>query len=72
MDPQSQCEKGISQQKGLVPRDVVSNYEVNPFSTKEVMANVKVFRTDGRTDGQFKNYMPPVGGIKRENTSCRV
>ena len=31
-------------QKGVVPRDVVYKYEVNMFTNKEVMANVKVFR----------------------------
>ena len=29
--------------KGVVPRNVVSKYDVNMFANKEVMANVKVF-----------------------------
>ena len=43
MSFRGQGQKGISQQEGLVPRVVVSKYEVNPFSIKEVMANVRVF-----------------------------
>jgi hypothetical protein len=36
--------KSMGQQKGLVPRNVVSKYEVNPFINKEVMTNIKAFR----------------------------
>jgi hypothetical protein len=37
----------IYQEEGIVPRDIVSKLEVNPFTNKEVIANVKVF---GRND----------------------
>ena len=58
--------------KALVPRNVVSKNEVNPFTNKKVMSKVKVFvtdrltdgQTDRLTDGQFKNMMPSFGGIK--------
>ena len=33
----------IKQQQGPVPINVVSKYEVNPFTDKEVMANVLIF-----------------------------
>ena len=64
--------------KGLVPRNVMSKYEVNIFTNKEVMANVKVFgrndrltdrqtdrQTDRRTD-KSKTICLPIGGIKSE------
>ena len=47
LDPLSEGHSGvkvkrnISHSKGLVPRGVVSKYEVNPFTNKEVMTNVK-------------------------------
>jgi hypothetical protein len=45
-----------------VLRDVVFKNESNPFTNKEVMANVKVFgQIDGLTDGHFKTNMPPSG-----------
>ena len=56
--PRSRSSRGKGHQtigllKGLVPTNVVSKYEVNIFTNKEVMANVKVFgRTDGLTDGR--------------------
>ena len=33
----------IGHLKGLVPRVIATKYEVNPFTNKEIMANVKVF-----------------------------
>jgi hypothetical protein len=52
-----------------VLRGVVFKYESNPFTSTEVMANVKVFeRIDGLTDGQFKTNMPPFGVC---TTSCK-
>ena len=55
----------IGHLKGLVPRVIVTKYEVNALTNKEIMANVKVFATDGRT---VQKHMPPFGGIKRMST----
>ena len=48
---QGQGHPGMWLLKGVVPRNVVSRYEVNMFANKEVMTNVQVFgQNDRRTD----------------------
>lgn len=54
--------------KGPVQRNIVSKYEANPFSIDEVM-NLWAMLVLGRNDGQFKNYMPPFGGITKHYIS---
>ena len=49
--------KSISQQKGLVQRVAVFKYEVNPFSDKNVMANVRVFEKLDRQGHQGVNVI---------------
>ena len=51
------------QLKALVPRNVVSKNEVNPFSNKKVMSEVKVF-CDGLTD--VCSYERHIYGVIRE------
>ena len=46
--------KNISQLKGLAQGGAVSKYEVNPFTNKEVMANVRFLKTGSSRSMSFR------------------
>lgn len=52
--------------EGLVQRGAVSKYEENLLTDKEFKASVIFLdrMAEGLTEGNFKNYVPPFGGIK--------